>query len=60
MTLKTCFWVILKPVCQALVSKMNISPITSEWSHTFIIAIITAKLENWFILFYDKNVLSSS
>ena len=53
-----CIWVILKAVCQVLVSKMDISPITSEWSHVFIIA--TAKLENCFILFNNKNVPSSS
>ena len=49
MTLKT-LWMfafdILESVCQALVSKMNISPLTSEWSHIFIIAIMTAKPEN--------------
>ena len=53
-----CIWVILKAVCQALVSKMDISPITSEWSHIFIIA--TAKLENCFTLFNNKNDLSLS
>ena len=46
-----CFWAILKAVCQALFSKMNISPITSEWSHIFIIAIWH---QNW------KTVLSCS
>ena len=54
------FWVILEHVCQALVSKMNISRITSEWSHIFIIAIMTAKLENCFILFNNKYVMSST
>ena len=55
-----CIWVILETVCQALVSKMDISPIISEWSHIFIMATMTAKLENCFILFINKNVLSSS
>ena len=32
----------------------------SNASHVFIIAIMTAKLENCFIMFNDKNVLSSS
>ena len=41
-----CFWVILVVIFQALVFKMIISPITSEWSHIFIMAIMLAKLKN--------------
>ena len=62
MTLKNLLvFAFVLAVCQGLVSKMNICPIiTSEWSHIFIIAIMTAKLENCFILFIHKNVLNSS
>ena len=41
--MNVCFWVILKAVCQALGSKINISLSTSEWLHIFIIAIMTAQ-----------------
>ena len=61
MTLKTLLMFAFElAVYQGLVSKMNIYPITSEWSHIFIITTMTAKLENCFILFINKNVVSSS
>ena len=39
---------------------MSVSPITSEWLNIFVIAVLTAKLENCFLLFNSKSVLSSS